>query len=433
MDNLREIQEVTWPTVREEVKRVNPELTKIIDSIDPDQKYKLIKVSYSFGDLIVDQGFLQLPDNQGKIYPVSSKHIDPHIQKQLAYSPIPLSLLLNKVSEVFIMDNERVIPLKVLEPGNLFGTFETLNFIFQIPSQPLWYVSAGSRIIFTLPKISESSGLKRLRLHYEIPADTSLRLLSEHWDLFKKIANHKNFNDPWQSQLILFTEKWFDFDKNDVRWLKFLRYLFEQGWLQSQRIIQKEQFGVFWQKYHRAITHRRLRPTLYLSDTFKHLLLIASGESPAFIPVQSNLVAPIRGLQKALLDIYQLKNNYIPTMMCTGLPNQKKHNLIYYSLSFPTLLEGSPESKNTSSTIMLDLRDIKLLMNTLLRDSSIEHSFLKKVTFDYFHVEDDIYNEIQSSKLIPKEDNRFADTTFPDLDFCSTSPFWRGCIRISFE
>ena len=323
---------------------------------------------------------------------------------------------------------------KVLEPGSLFGTFETLNFIFNIQSQPLWYVSAGNRIIFALPKISESSGLKQLRLHYGTSADTSLRLPSDHWYLFKQIANHKNFNEPWQSQLIFFTEKWFDFNKNDTKWRKFQRYLFRQGWLQSQRVIQKEQFGVFWQKYHRAITQRRLRPTLYLTETLKHLLLIASGESPALAPVcQSDLVAPIGGLQKALLDVYILKNDYIPTIMHTVLTDQKSDNSVYYSLSFPTLLEGTPESKNSSSTIMLDLRDIKLLMNTLLRDSTIEYSFLKNVSFDYFHVEDDIYNDIQSSKLISKLDARFNDPSLPNLNFCATSPFWRGCIKIGFR
>ena len=111
MDKVRDIQEVDWLTVREEVKRVNPELTRIIDSIDPDKKYKLIKVCYSFGDLIIDQGRLQLPSKNGKICSVNSEYVDPHIQKQLTYSPIPLSLLLNKVSEIFIMDGERVIPL----------------------------------------------------------------------------------------------------------------------------------------------------------------------------------------------------------------------------------------------------------------------------------------------------------------------------------
>jgi hypothetical protein len=261
-----------------------------------------------------------------------------------------------------------------------------------------------------------------------------LRLLSDHWQLFKHIANHANFNELWQNEILFFSEDWFKPHKKDAHWYEFKLYLFREGWLQSQQSIKKEQFGLFWQKYNTLIAKRRLQPPPYLSDTLKHLLLVSSSEAPAIQPIHnSELAAPIHGLQKAILDVYQLKKDYAPTIMHSIIPNKNNNNPVYYSLSFPTLLEGTPESKHSSSTIMLDMRDIKLLLDTLLRDPTIEQSFLKGMSFSYFHVEDDIYHEIKSSKLIPEEDNRFNDQLFKNLSFCSTSPFWRGCIRITFS
>jgi hypothetical protein len=106
----------------------------------------------------------------------------------------------------------------------------------------------------------------------------------------------------------------------------------------------------------------------------------------------------------------------------------------YYSLAAPTLLEGSPVNKNLT-TLMLDIKNIKLMIDTILRELGQENNLIKNMQFQYFHVEDDKLGEIQSSKLIPALDPAFLQETeyFSNRSFCATSPFWRGCIKIAIK
>src|SRR5690349_11490610 len=136
-------------------------------------------------------------------------HMLQKIRSDLSYSPIPLSLLLNKNSEVFLQEAERTIPLNIIKPGQLFGTFETLDFIFNKPSSALWNVSAGARSVFMLPKINESFSIKRLRNHYHLSLDTQLKYLTQHWQIFKEISHVPTFSSPWQSEVLFFTKPWF--------------------------------------------------------------------------------------------------------------------------------------------------------------------------------------------------------------------------------
>ena len=78
------LQELDWKDVRQSVEQVNPALAKIVNNISPNNRYKLIKATYSFGDLIIKEGQLCLPIDDKKLY------------AQLNYSSIPLSLLLKK-------------------------------------------------------------------------------------------------------------------------------------------------------------------------------------------------------------------------------------------------------------------------------------------------------------------------------------------------
>jgi hypothetical protein len=282
-----------------------------------------------------------------------------------------------------------------------------------------------------LPKISMDSRLRRLKHTFGLKSDTQARELSDHWYLFKQIANTPQFSEKWESNIIFFTNDWFDFNKNDPEWFDFRSYLFKQGWLQFQHSLKRAEFSTSWRLFVKAVANRRLKPTPYLIDTLKHLLLITLGEPPAFCLAQSSLLAPIRGLQEVMLNVYLLQS-YRPSIMVIDLPQAGNPGYFYYSLAFPTLYEGTSESKTTSSTIMLDIKSLKMLLETLQRAKQPGYSFLKDKEFDYFHVEDDIYQEIQSSKQIIIRDPLFFQEAlrYPDRLFCSNSRFWRGCIRM---
>ncbi len=429
------IQQLTWADAREDVKKADQALARIIDKISPNKNYSLFKVTYSFGDLVVKEGMLHLPQEENRLISLADASLDNKIQAKLGYSPIPLFLTLQNCHEVFLDTGDRAIPLNLFNTGSLLGLFESIDFLFGRRSAPRWNVSAGARSLFMLPKVSETQGFKRLSKCYKLDAlDSQLTHFSDHWHVFKSIAAHSAFTQSWKSEILVFSKEWLN---NDLGWAEFRRYLFQHAWQQSQFATNKVELSLVWEMFLKTVALRRLKPTTYLADHIKHLMLIASGHSPGFRPADdSQQAAPLRGLQEAFLNIYMLKH-YLPTFMHPQLLNTASSTLpVYYSLLFPTLLEGSPYKKN-SSTIMLDLHGIHSLL-TILLDKLSQNTFfvgsgLQGVYFNYFHVEPDQQGKIRSSQLIPEKDTDFLreQIDFPDRVFCASSAFWRGCIKIA--
>lgn len=426
------IKIVTWPEVRQEVISVNKQLGNIIDECMPSSKHKLVKVSYSYGDIIVDNGFVKLPTPDGLKF---IEEIDnSEIKNQLLYQPIPLFLTLKNDNEVFVNTGNRVVPLNLFHQGSLLGIFETIDYIYNKKSTSKWCVSAGARSIAMLPRITDKIGLDRLRQRFNIPATLPLQTLQDHWDFFTAITKHESFEQPWKNEILFFTKDWIA--DNDIKWLKFKDYIFEHGWKQAQFSIGKIEANLQWESFAEAISLRNLKPRPYLADQIKHLISIATKKSPGFRPVGDNQnIAPIKGIQNAILNIYQLKD-YIPTVMCI-CPLEEAANKIplYYSMSFMTLLEGTPIDKSTS-TIMLDLRKIKLLLDTLKQytknNASFKHNMLNDTEIIFFHSDKDKLGEIRHSSEIFLEDEAFLkeEKLFPGRKLCESSQFWRGCIRI---
>ncbi len=61
----RSIEALTWKDARHDVIKVRPDLAQVIDQLSPPNQCCLYKTSYLFGDLILNQGLLQLPNKRG--------------------------------------------------------------------------------------------------------------------------------------------------------------------------------------------------------------------------------------------------------------------------------------------------------------------------------------------------------------------------------
>ncbi len=422
------LQELTWNEVRNEVKAVNIDLYHSIEAIRPDPSFTLYKVNYSFGDLMIKRGQLQLPTIEG-LLSFSEATLNVKTRKNLAYSPIPLLLVLNNSCEVFITNNERIIPMHFAKSGALIGLFESLDYLSHTQSAPLWDVSAGARSLFMLPHITEKQGISRLMKAYRLPHNIQLKSLSDQWEIFKRIAEKEKTANPWSCEILLFSKKWFDMEK-DLAWSEFYRYVFQCGWQRIQFTFNQIERAFIWQAIIEVVEKRNLKPRHYIADTVKHLFAIASNRYPGFIPIDQEYdAAPIRLLQDIFTQVYGLKN-YYPTFMGTRSLDQLNEQPVYYSLNLPTLVEGIPPLEKKSNRIMVDLREVKLLIDTFKERSSFleQHPKFKHIKFDYYHTEKDIYGEVKLSAEIALEDHRFL---YPDQEFCMHSPFWRGCIKIS--
>lgn len=423
---MRKLESFSWEEIRGFVVKTAPLLASLIDKISPKKNENLYKSSYLYGDIFVQKGNLFLPNKKGDLVYIKDPSIDQKTQSDLTYSAIPLFLTLKNDAEVFLESNHRIIPLNLFHSGNLLGLFETMDFIFGQDNIPQWSVSAGARSIFMLPKIADTASIKRLISAFNLSSTTRLKNLSDHWSIFKEITNKSDIKNPWVCDILFFPKSWLV--KNPSLYQAFREFLFKNAWTQAQFSMGRVNQSLLWESFSESISRRNLKPRPYLIDQTKHILSMCSGKLPGFRPLINNSSAPAELIKDVFLNIYQLKN-YYPELIGIASLNAIEKKPIYYSLNFSTLLDGSTYNKN-SNTIMVDLKEIKLLLDTLHDFSKTHHEFknniTEKVNIDYFHAQEE--REVVDVKKILNTDPDF--TNRDDLVFCETSPFWKGCVRI---
>lgn len=429
--NKRKMSFVKWADVRDQVIAVNASLVEIIDQISPKDQPHLVEIDYLYGDTVVKHGQLQIPNKNNILVPVKDSDAPKDIINALSYQGIPLFFILTNDNEVFVNSGARCIPLNLFHQGSLLGLFETTNYLFNRPNEAVWSVSAGARTICMLPKISDDLGVKRLSKYYGFSTVLKLKKITDHFEVFKAIANSNNFSQRWINKLLFFTNKWLD-KKFIVKYPAFKDYIFQQCWLQAQFSLEQVKLNLMWERFSEMTVLKNLNPGQFLTNQAKHLLNIAAGNLPSLRPTaKSQSEAPIIGLQKAITEVYGLKNNMpIIVSICRKYPG--KNQPLYYSLSYPTIFEGSPFKKGFS-TIKENLRNLKILMEVFqqCRVNQLEKSLLNNKKFEYFHVEEDPHKELLlSSSIIDNEDFCIYKKLFPKLEFPYASYFWNGCIRI---
>ena len=204
-DDLKfNLEEVKWLEVRDEVYRCNPELAEKCDYINKQGEYSLFKIHYPYGSSIINKGEFCLPTKDGKIISIKDERVPEYLKKKLTYSHIPLSLIINNSSEVFVKIQSRVVSLNFLIPGGLFGLFELMNLLTQTSSldMPIWNVSAGARSTFMIPSIYDTMGHTRIKKKLGADINTPSSLL-DHWQTFVDI-NKYSCNTGWYNTILVF-------------------------------------------------------------------------------------------------------------------------------------------------------------------------------------------------------------------------------------
>jgi len=431
------MREGSWKDFREDVKKVNPELFNIIEKISPDDKYRLIKVTYLYGEKITDLGTVCVPDMRGKLARLDDPQVSSKLKDQLGYCATPLIVQLTNASEVFVEAKERTMPLNIFSPGDVYGLFETADLLSGSHMKPCWSVTSGIRSVFFVAKISDAIGHKVLRDNYGVPSQPPRRLVDQ-WETLKIIGKRANLEKPWVSEILIFTKDWFEKKYNDPSWLYFHYHIMLKSWLQSANTRAKLEYeSLMWETYADFICKMNLKPNPYIMDTIKHLLLVANGTALAFAPLNQNKIfLPVDVIEKAYVEDYGLK--YAPIILGPTILNQ--HNTgscIYYSLSYPTLLEGTPAIRYPTS-IISELQKIKTSIVSLspvleaVKASSF-YEIIKHAEFRYFHDEADKFGEILPIGDIVKYDVTIDGilTRFHDREFPAHSQFFRGSIQIS--
>jgi hypothetical protein len=424
--NLK-IEKFTWPQIRDRISHINPEFFKLMEKISPNNSEYFIKAYYSFGDSIVSEECLNLPTDTKETLPLTSPDMPSEIRKQLDYAAIPFALLLNKSSEEFTLINDRVIPLNFYMPGEFFGLSDTMNAFAQTQSFfQRKNITAGSRSLFVLPSLSDKQGLGRLRRAFNLPLVYGLNSLQEQWDVFKYIANQENFEENWVCEVLFFPKYWFNLLQENSF---FSHYICKEAWRYTRLPLTSIEKSVMWGH----VTQNLMGQNMLLHDlplnTVKHIISIANQEYPGFVPVdESNIIGPTNMFRDIIIDIYELKEYYPLFMHVDKLP---RHPFVYYSLSYPTLLEQP--KKNKVNKIMVEMREIKNIIDGCYPQFPdwVNSKLMENISFNYFHTENDIQGDIFDLNKLTQIDKRFLKKHATNNKFPSFSQFWRGSISIA--
>lgn len=431
---------VTWDHVKDEVAKVNPGFAKVIDKINPDKKHWLVKVAYPYGSFVLKRAVLMLPNAEGNIVPITDSSLDSKLKEGLDYNlnSNPVSMVLKNTFELFLPLEDRVIPfLGLIHPGTPFGAWRILNPHKNLQPKFIWDMTAGARSIFMLPKISEEKKHLKLKKIFNLSANTPKSLMM-HWEIFKEIANHPSFKQPWEAEILFFSKQWFE-HLEDSEWADFYRYFHDSVWKGTDYLRNQP----FWNLIFSIILKEYgAKPSGYIVDTVKFLMYIGVGAQSGFAPARNNSSGPISGLQQVYADEYEIRN-YPPIIINPDIFNiySQETNPIYYSLQFPTAPEFTPHSRSRTSYIS-DLHEIRSLLlrnaQELLSDKfnvndTPFHDLFKMAKYDYFHNNVELHSGMRNSGEMSGEDKNFLTTldgviheNFPDM-----SAFVKGCIRIS--
>ncbi|OGT06891.1 MAG: hypothetical protein A2103_05380 [Gammaproteobacteria bacterium GWF2_41_13] len=440
------IHRLTWKEARSDIFKVQPDLCKIIDKINPGNDFLLFKTSYPFGAKIVRSGLLCLPAPDGKVMPINSSSIPNELKNNLSRRSVPISIVLKNCSEVHYEMSDRIICLNLFKPGFILGLWENLDPPQSYYVKCIWSVVSGARSLFLLPKMTDASSHKELRKKYGIRSQIPKGLVDQ-WQIFTEIANSRAFDKQWSSEFLFFSDKWMDTAIKDksLEWKAFYNYMLRNGWDQSQYWRNKVTFDIVWELFINQLIAQNLKPNPYLVHIVKHIILVGTGVLPAFSAATNDEAAPISELQKVLIEDYKLRD-YIPTFMQPAMfdLNAEAPPFVYYSLQQPTLLETSLVSHQLQS-VLKAMPEIAYLVDTFnleVEDQEIKaentpiETFAKRAVCNYFHHEADGHIDgVRSTSEMPQEDSALLEmpANYKGRIFAENSRFIKGCIRFSIK
>jgi len=253
----------------------------------------------------------------------------------------------------------------------------------------------------------------------------------EQWHVFKDIA-HKS-NSSWRAEILFFDNKWFDLLKNP----QYGPHLFMQ--LSAMHKLTKRIWHhmASWDNTYGEIELKKSM-TDYPIDvlfTAKHLFAISAKCAVGFRPADNDDSAPIKLLQDAYVDNYELE--YCPTIMEPSTFCPEKQQPVYYSVNYPTLPQYSPDKNHPGIRIITTLYKVKQVMElyqtNIQRRNDIRAKSLinaaAKVVFSYYHDDPQDYGGIKNAMLLPEEDPRLICKD--NCNFPYHSAFIKGLIKIS--
>lgn len=433
------MEKLFWKDVRDQVLKVNPDLTHLIDTLNPDKKFPLYLARYPYGTQM-DDGQFNYPLPDGQLVKRDNPKLSEEIKKHFEYSGLinPIALILEKTVEFSWHFDKLSIPAFLYKPGMLIA----LTRFFQKRNSFNPYTMSmysGARHIFMVPNIGDMEFHKHLQRNFGILTPAP-RELPEHWEIFRELISANRETASWEVKLLLFTSSWIDHIMRDEKWSKLKIYCLNQAWLN----LQSQQNKIYCDlAFSLAQRISNLKPDPYLADIVKHILAIGAGQAIGFSPAIDDSMAPVFIIQKIYMEHYRMRD-HIPTIFEPTYFDSEQNRPIYFSLQHPTLSDFSPASRR-GTTVISDLCNIKHILGKYLkalesRDLGIEKSTFGKLAssleFDFFHIKQDTAGQVLPTSEMPLKDPALVQYTNSDnltRSFAHAGEIVRGCIRISHK
>jgi hypothetical protein len=427
--------ELSWIEARKSFSLAAPQVTEIIDKIAPDNSFKLIRMRYPYGACLYEAGQFFVSTGNGKILPLSDPAVPAFVKNNLSYKPVPLGCLTHGSFEVFKEFEDHISPIAYRNKGLVLGVWEAF-----MPPSP-FTVTAGSRSIFMLPKLSNSIGHSKLK-KYGI-GDTIPMEPSDHWNVFKSIINHENFSEEWYTEIIFFTKKWNDAIFNNPKWSELQRILLLKHLKHTEPYHLRVTYDSILDNFSLIRRSKKsLKKSPHIIEAFKYILAIANGILPGFkVLTEDQSPCPSKELINIYLNEYGLKT-YIPTMMYADYFNKANNEFIYYPMRSPMSLNALSITKAPVS-IRSDLLELIELTDDFIRElqkgnlgagTEIVLNLFHEVEFNFFHNQEDINLGLYPSSDMPSEDPNLLYVPSQNkisAEFCMAASAVNGCVRIS--
>lgn len=423
------LSRLAWKEARSKLMDANPELAAEIDQLDPSDDFPLYHVKYPYGELILDESVVTIPNEQGVYLPISDSSHPSIVREELGYSPaMPGAVVLKNKVECFCVIDGRLTPIFTVGPGKIMGFLAAINLKNAIDKNKIWNITAGMRSIFMLPPIGDNVSHNRLMRQYDLHVSAP-KNLQEQFHVFKDIVSESE--SEWQVEMLFFSKQWCE-KKDGSAWKVFRHYLYEMVW----PVAKRESYFRFSELYLSQIqTNCNLRADPHLINTTNHLIHTINSLTPGYGVLTDDSGAPVKLLQEIYNTDY--RQPYAPILM--GPTYYHESDCIYYSLELPSSASATIRSRKRITRIE-ELREIrrtlKAMQKEILRNSleleDMEMSILtsaKSVDFHYLHTEAETGEPIlKADQAIELDGVLKAQLDEFELPFCENSRFFWGAI-----
>jgi hypothetical protein len=341
---------------------------------------------------------------------------------------------MNKKIEIFSENSENLLPLNVMNPGELIGLYAFFNHSKKTLLSFSSLITAGLRSVFFLSPIADGQSHRRLKMMYYIKHAAPKKLI-EHWHVFRELLQSRETECNWNCELLFFSQNFIAAIRQHSDYLPLKNYLMKMLLGETEIWQNRAYTEINWQIVSRSMRLDNFKVTPNDIFTLRKLLDIPNGLTAGFRPAIDEMGLPLSALQTIYLRDYGLKE-YAPIIMQPNYLTQSPsiEQPIYFSLFFPNAF--CDKTKNRRQSTRNELREI-IQLNEALNHWLLKHNYfgfprLNRLGYEYFHSDADRLHKIRPTSAIlqfddelTKQVNLYGNRKFPEK-----SPFFRGSVLI---